>query len=224
MANWLKSTVDELSLSQLKIHLCILIVGLEERRQTLIQHQESLARVFSVLNIEPWSREETAEFYQTTFASAGTRIATTDLEFLVNYTGGLPIFVHGLVDSVWRMAKTLEIDKDAVIRGVADATEIVEQKFLDQQVFNAIRSEKYRSILKKVMSGGPIDRFRRSEVTKYLTKEEIKVFDNFLQRMKKLGALTQDPTVRGGYQFPNRLYSLYFSFYSHKTSSQSHDN
>lgn len=54
----------------------------------------------------------------------------------------------------------------------------------------------------------PIDRFRRSDVTKDLTEEEIKFFDNFLQRMKKLGVLTQDPTVRGGYQFPNRLYSL----------------
>lgn len=64
------------------------------------------------------------------------------------------------------------------------------------------------------MGDGPVDRFRRSEVTKNLTEEEIKVFDNFLQRMKKLGALTQDPAVRGGYQFPNRLYSLYFFFYS----------
>ena len=224
VAHWLKSTVDELSLSQPETRLCVLIVGLEERRQALIQHQESLARVFGMLNIEPWSREETGEFYKTTFASAGARIATQDLEILVHFTGGLPVFAHELGDSTWRLAKTLEIDKDAVIRGIANATEIIGRKFLDQQVFNAIRSEKYRSILKKMMGDGPIDRFRRSEVTKNLTQEEIKVFDNFLQRMKKLGALTQDPTFRGGYQFPNRLYSLYFSFYSHKISTQDHND
>ena len=224
IAQWLKSTVDELSISQPEVRLCILIVGLEERRQALIQHQESLARVFSILNIEAWSRDETREFYRKTFASAGARISAKDLELLVECTGGLPVFAHELGDSTWRMAKTLEIDKDAVIGGILDATEIIGRKLLDQQVFDAIRSEKYRSILKKMMSHGPVDRFRRSEVAKDLTKEETRVFDNFLQRMKKLGALTQDPTIRGGYQFPNRLYSLYFSFYSHKISSRNHNS
>ncbi|MXW12170.1 MAG: ATP-binding protein [Synechococcus sp. SB0662_bin_45] len=224
VAHWIKSTIDELSISQPEVRLCVLIVGLEERRQALIQHQESLARVFSMLNMEAWSRDETREFYTKTFASAGARISTKDLESLVEYTGGLPVFAHELGDSAWRMAKTLEIDKNAVIGGIVDATEIIGRKLLDQQVFDAIRSEKYRSILKKMMRHGPVDHFRRSEVAKDLTKEEIKVFDNFLQRMRKLGALTQDPTIRGGYQFPNRLYSLYFSFYSHKISSQNHNS
>ena len=225
VAHWLKSTVDELSISQSETRLCILIIGLEERRQALIQHQESLARVFSVVSIDAWSKDETREFYKKTFASAGARISTRNLESLVDYTGGLPVFAHELGDSVWRMAKTLEIDKHAVINGITDAAEIIGRKFLDQQVFYAIRSEKYRSILKKVMSDGPIDRFRRSDIVKNLTAEEIKVFDNFLQRMKKLGALMQDPAVRGGYQFPNRLYSLYFAFVcSYKSSDQKDDD
>lgn len=96
VAHWLKSTVDELSISQPETRLCILIVGLEERRQALIQHQESLARVFSVLNMDAWSREETCEFYKKTFTSAGARISTENLEFLVDYTGGLPVFAHEL--------------------------------------------------------------------------------------------------------------------------------
>jgi len=41
------------------------------------------------------------------------------------------------------MTKTLKIDKDAVIDGILDVTEIIGRKLLDQQVFNAIRSEKY---------------------------------------------------------------------------------
>lgn len=224
VANWLKSTVDELSISQADIHLCILIVGLEERRQALIQQQQSLARIFSPFNIDAWSREETCEFYKKTFDSAGARISTRSLDLLVDYTGGLPVFAHELGDSVWRMAKTLEIDRDAVIEGVIDATEIIGRKFLDQQVFNAIRSEKYHSILMKMMEkvirNKSIDRFRRSDVTKDLTEEETKVFDNFLQRMKKLGALIQDSSVRGGYQFPNQLYALYFVLYSSRKVQQ----
>ena len=36
------------------------------------------------------------------------------------------------------------------------------------------------------------------------------MLDNFLRRMKKLGAIEADPEVKGGYRFPNRLYGLYF--------------
>ena len=223
VANWLKSTVDALSLSQPETSLCILIVGLEERRQALIQNQKSLARVFSVLNIDAWSKEETREFYRKTFQSAGAHISTENLEVLVSYTGGLPVFAHELGDAVWRMAKTSEIDEYAVIHGIANATEIIGRKFLDQQIFHAIRSEKYRSILTKMMRDGPIDHFRRSDIIQNLTKEEIRVFDNFLQRMKKLGALIQDPSIRGGYQFPNQLYSLYFFFYSGKILGQNNE-
>jgi len=67
-------------------------------------------------------------------------------------------------------------------------------------------------MLKKMMGHGPVDHFRRSELTRNLTKEEIRVFDNFLQRMKKPGILTQGPVIHGGYQFPNSLYSLYILF------------
>ena len=74
-----------------------------------------------------------------------------------------------------------------------------------------------------MVRGGPVHHFRRSDVVKDLTKGEIKVFDNFLQRMKKLGALIQDPDVRGGYRFPNRLYSLYFSFYPYPSSDSGQD-
>ena len=34
--------------------------------------------------------------------------------------------------------------------------------------------------------------------------------DNFLRRMKRLGALETDPEIQGGYRFPNLLHTLYF--------------
>jgi hypothetical protein len=41
--------------------------------------------------------------------------------------------------------------------------------------------------------------------------------DNFLQRMKHLGALTTDPEARGGYRFQNHLHALYFWMESQRT-------
>ena len=46
-AHWLKSIVDEVATATENTRLCILVVGLEEGRQELIQSQPSLARVCS---------------------------------------------------------------------------------------------------------------------------------------------------------------------------------
>ena len=219
VAHWLKSTVDELSMAEPETCLCLLVVGLEERRRNLIENQESLARVFNLFRIEAWSTEETREFYQKTFQSAGATIGDKGLDALVDFAGGLPVLAHELGNSVWRMAKNKNIDEQAVVSGIIDAAEIVGRKLLEPKIFNAIRSKKYRSILRKITSQRLISRFDRSEITRNLTKEEIKVLDNFLQRMRKLGALTQDPEVRGGYLFPKRLYSLYFSISSYQSQN-----
>ena len=53
-------------------------------------------------------------------------------------------------------------------------------------------------------------RFRRSEVLDRLPGQDRRALDNFLRRMKHLGAIEADPEIRGGYRFPNRLHALYF--------------
>ena len=208
-ANWLKSTVDEIATSGRRVPLCVLVVGLEERRQELVAKQPSLARVFDLIDIVPWSDDEVMEFYRNSFGSVNATVEDTDLHQLVRFTGGLPVLAHEIGDAVWRTARRKRIDSRAVVEGISTAAEVIGRKLLEPQVFSAIRSERYRSILRK-MSDEPRMDFRRSELVKRLTSEESKVMDNFLQRMKRLGALQTDPEVKGGYRFPNRLNALYF--------------
>ena len=208
-ANWLKSTVDEIATSGRKVPLCVLVVGLEERRQELVAKQPSLARVFELIDIVPWSNDEVMEFYRNSFGSVNATVEDTDLRRLVRFTGGLPVLAHEIGDAVWRTARRQRIDSRAVVEGISTAAEVIGRKLLEPQVFSAIRSDRYRSILRK-MSDEPRMDFRRSELVKRLTSEESKVMDNFLQRMKRLGALQTDPEIKGGYRFPNRLHALYF--------------
>ena len=217
-ANWLKSTVDEISTSQQKMPLCILVVGLEERRQELVSRQPSLARVFEVINIAPWSDDEAMDFYRNSFDSVGAKIAATDLRQLVQFTGGVPILAHEIGDAVWQTARGLEIDSREVRQGILTAAELIGWKLVQPQVFRAICSERYRSILRK-RSGALRMRFRRSELMERLSDNERKVMDNFLRRMKRLGALETDPEVKGGYRFPNLLNTLYFWMESRRTSA-----
>ena len=218
-ANWLKSIVDEIATARQQIPLCVLFVGLEERRRELVRNQPSLARVFELIDITPWSDDEVGEFYKRAFESAGATISDDDLNVLASFTGGLPVLAHELGDAVWRTAQSLHISGDDIAKGVVLAAEVIGRKLLEPQIFQAIRSERYRSILRKVAST-PRMWFQRAELMSYLTEAEKRVMENFLRRMRELGALETDPEVRGGYRFPNILHALYFSLEAARAGSK----
>ena len=209
-AHWLKSLVDEVATSQEETRLCILLVGLEERRQELIRNQPSLARVFDLVDIAPWADDEVKQFYRDSFAAGNAVVPVSDLRSLTRYTGGLPVLAHEIGDAVWHVARAQTIEHQEVVRGVVRAAEIIGRKLLEPQIFRAIQSDRYRSILRKMADEPSRMRFHRGELAARLTQEERRVLDNFLRRMRRLGAIQTDPEVRGGYRFPNRLHALYY--------------
>jgi len=209
-ANWMKSTVDEIATSQEPLRLCVLVVGLEDRRQELVDRQPSLARVFELIEIKPWSDYESREFYRRSFEEAAATVGEQDMQTLVRFTGGLPVLAHEIGDAVWRAAPTPRIESDHIRSGIINAAEVIGRKLLEPQVFSAIRSDRYRSILRK-MADRPMEVcFQRAALAERLTEAEKKVLDNFLHRMKELAVLQTDRDVRGGYRFPNHLHALYF--------------
>lgn len=219
-ANWLKSMVDEIATSQHGMRLCILIVGLEDRRQELVSRQPSLARVFELIDITPWSDDEVRQFYQGCFESAHATVTNEGVNTLIRFTGGLPVLAHEIGDAAWRVAQKPEITSDEVWKGVLIAAEVIGRKLLEPQIFSAIGSERYRSILRK-MADRPLEmRFQRSELEVRLTGAETKVMDNFLRKMKKLGVLTSDSEMQGGYRFQNHLHALYFWLESQRTKRE----
>ena len=214
-ANWLKSTVDEIATSGGELRLCILVVGLEERRRELVENQPSLARVFELIDIAPWSDDEVRQFYSASFGARGAEVSEEGLEMLVRSTGGLPVLAHEIGDAVWRTAKGPDIANSDILPGIFMAADVIGRKLLDPQVFSAIRSERYHSIFGK-MADLPGTRFLRAQLREFLTDEEAKSLDNFLRRMTALGALERDPETRGAYRFPNLLHALYFSMESQR--------
>ena len=209
-AHWLKSLVDEVATSHEETRLCILLVGLEERRRELIHNQPSLARVFDLVDVAPWSDDEVEQFFGDSFASESAVLSAASLRYLVRYTGGLPVLAHEIGDAVWHTARALTIGQDEIVTGVVRAAEIIGRKLLEPQIFRAIQSDCYRAILRKMADEPSRMGFHRAELAARLTPEERRVLDNFLRRMRTLGALHTDPEVRGGYRFPNRLHALYY--------------
>lgn len=209
-AHWLKSIVDEVATATENTRLCILVVGLEERRQELIENQPSLARVFDLIDISPWSDDEARQFYQRSFAAANVTVTPEGLNLLVRFTGGLPVLAHEIGDAVWSTAGSPAIAEHEIKEGVIRAAGIVGRKLLKPQILQAIESDRYRAILRKMTDSPQRMRFQRGKLAARLAEDERQVLNNFLRRMRALGALEFDPAIRGGYRFPNRLHALYF--------------
>jgi RNAse (barnase) inhibitor barstar len=211
-ANWLKSLVDEIATSVQPLPLCLVLVGLEERRQELIQLQPSLARIFNLIEIKAWSKEETETFFREAFSKVGITVDDDALEqWLIRFAGGLPVLAHEVGDAAFDADSDGRIDKSDALKGVLDAAEVVGRKHLQPQIMAAIRSARYRSILRK-LAKEPLElNFHRREVLEILSGDEIRVFDNFVRRMVQLGVVKRDQERgRGAYSFANLLYHTYF--------------
>lgn len=210
-ANWLKSTIDGISTSSKQLPLCLLLVGYEERRQSLIRLQPSLARVFDLIEINTWSFEETSEFFKNAFKQAGVLFGDDAIGRMSKYAGGLPVLAHEIGDAVYNIDEDNYISIDDTMRGLLQAADIVGRKHLEPQVLNAIQSRHYRTILKKVGTEPFEFHFQRGKVRASLGKLEERVFDNFLRKMSKLGVITREPEKGSGYyRFSNLLHYLYF--------------
>ena len=209
-ANWLKSLVDELAIARRDVPLCIVVAGLEERRRELIANQPSLARVFELIDIAPWSEDETISFFLRSFESEQIELEEADARFMATFSGGLPVLAQQIGEAVWREATAPTVSRTAATAGIFSAAEIIGRKLIEPQVFAAIRSERYRSMLRTLADRFPAMEFDRSELRGRLADAEKGVLDNFLRRMRKLGVIEVDADSRGHYRFVNRLHALYF--------------
>lgn len=209
-ANWLKSLVDEIATADQPLPLLLVLVGLPDRRTQLLQSQPSLARVFDPIEIKKLSRGETDEFYRQSFLKVGIRIEDESLNTLWKYSGGYPVLAHEIGDAVFKIDTDNVIDDHDALQGVLRAADVIGQKYIEPQVYDAIRSQKYRSILRKLANNPFESQFKRKDAVANLKSEEAKVFDNFLRRMKELGVLMEDKDAdRGGYKFTSDLQYLF---------------
>ncbi len=210
-ANWLKSLVDEIATDSQPLPLFLLLVGLEERRQSLIDLQPSLSRIFDVIEIQVWSSDETSQFFKKTFTQAEVVVEQEALDVLTEFAGGLPVLAHEIGDATFNIDTDNKIDLDDAFEGVMAAAEIVGRKYLEPQVYKALRSERYRSILRKIANKPFNIKFKRSDLFVRLSDNEKKVLDNFFRRMRSLDVIRPDPEGgRGVYRFVNHLHYLYF--------------
>lgn len=209
-ANWLKSLIDELATSFAGTRLCLLLVGLEARRQSLIERQPSLARVFDLIHLSAWGGDEAAEFFRQAFDTVGITVEDAALAHLVQWAEGFPVLAHEIGDATFHHTSGGVVTLRDAQEGVREAAEVVGRKHLEPRLFAAIRSEKYRSIFHKLVSSLDLGiSFTRAEALQVLNTGEAAVLDNFLRRMLAMDVLAREDE-RGRYRFLVPLHFLNF--------------
>jgi hypothetical protein len=207
-AHFIKALVDDNALSPSPLPLLLMLCGTPERRRQMIECHQPVERMFDVVTVEPLSPEETSTFFHTAFESVGIRVEPEAMTTLVHLSAGFPKIMHLLGDNAFWTDNDGVISAEDAADALVNAAEDVGRKYVDQQVYRALRSKDYQSILKKIAHKGIASSFTKREIEKGLTETEKKKLNNFLQRMKKLNVL-RSGDASGEYVFNMRMVQLY---------------
>lgn len=212
-ARWYKSVVDTVAIKKLPI--LVMLIGTPEKWDQLARMEQSLMRIFRIIKIERLNDEEVKTFFEKSFSSVGIKVNKDALTEMTKFSSGLPILMHEIGDAVFWLDQddniSLRDAKDGILRAAIN----IGSKYLDPRVYRAIRSEAYKSILRKLGEELNKIEFSRSQLSDKLNQQEKRVFDNFLRKMKQLGVIESDPDKqRGCYKFTNYIYPVYISLES----------
>ncbi|MDP9223114.1 MAG: hypothetical protein M3P18_04530, partial [Actinomycetota bacterium] len=206
---FLKGIVDKNALSDDPLPLLILVCGTDQHLQDMAAIYEPIARVFSpIIDIEALTDAEMATFFREAFSSVGMTVADDALDFMTEQSGGLPRFLHLVGDAAyWADTDNVVTLDDAMGASLRAADEI--GKYVNHQVYEALRSRDYKSILLKIGGRHPTKMtFRRRDVASGLSEQQRKKLDNFLQRMQRMGVIGKGEE-QGEYVFKTRLVRLF---------------
>ena len=207
-AHFIKSIIDENALNRKPLPLFLMLCGIEERREQLIQIHPPIERIFEVAEIQPMNNEETRAFFMKAFDSVSIQIDDKALTRISHYSSGYPKLMHLIGEAVFFQDENNVIDITDANNGVFEAAAEFGKRYLEKQVLHALQSEDYHSILKKIFKDRLCYSFYKSGVEQLLSATERKKFNNFLQRMKQLKVL-KSGSSRGEYIFINKLIPLY---------------
>lgn len=220
-ANWYKSMADYVATHFKSYPALIMVSGLPENRKQLANHQPSLLRVFRPIELDRLSDGEVENFFDKAFSQAGIEVDPDAMREMVGYSSGLPVMMQEIGDAVFWENHDNVVDLDDAGEGVINAAVNVGRKYLNPNVYNALRSERYQTIIRKLADDFIEEGFTRRQVAETLTLEERRVFDNFLRRLRDLGVIETDPQGgRGAYRYTNQIFPVYMMMESQARSSE----
>jgi len=209
-AHFIKGLVDGNALDREPIPLLLMLCGVEERRREMIRNHQPIDRVFDVVDIGKMTKAEMEEFFQKAFSSVRMEVEPRAMDLLTRYSAGFPKIMHLVGDAAFWLDTDGVVDLRDAVKAVTEAADEFGRRYVDQQVYAALKSEAYRSILGKIGSAALEGdaTIRRADISAELAPAERGKLDNFLRKMRQLKVL-RPGSVQGEYVFAVRMVALY---------------
>ena len=209
-ANWYKSLSDTIDFCHEEIPVAFTLVSYPNNFDKLTEQNPSFARIFHLIEIDHLENKDIKEFFQETFENNNIRIKDENsLNQMIYYSWGMPLIMQQIGDGVFWNVQDNEITEKIALNGILDAALDMGNKQIRQKL-SRVKSKYYESILLKLGQNKEVV-FKKSEIKKILDKNEERVFDDFLIRMKELNIIVPTNNKKmGEYTFENRLYFVYF--------------
>ena len=207
-AHFIKGLVDTNGGAAKPVPLLLMLCGIEECRREMIQQHQPVDRIFDVIEVGPMTPEEAAQFFRDAFQSVNIVCDQDAAHHMARFSAGFPKIMQLIGDAAFWSDDAGHITLGDAAHAVLSAAQEVGTKYFDQQVLRTLKSEDYRSILRKIASGNPNRMsFTKAELEEGLTESEKGKLNNFLQKMKKLNVIRSGD--RGEYLFNVRMVRLY---------------
>jgi hypothetical protein len=207
-SGWVKNLIDTNAVAQPPLPLLLMLCGTAERRADMIRVYPPVDRLFKPVLIDVMNDDEMSEFFQKAFKEAGIVVEAEALKIINYYSGGFPKIMHLVGETLFFLDKDGIITAEEARQGVERAAEEVGTKYVDAQVYAAVKSKDYHSILGKLAALTDQPEFDKTELAKTLNAQELRKLDNFLQKLKELHVLRPGAS-RGLWVFQLRLVHLY---------------
>ena len=152
--------------------------------------------------------QEVENFYHQSFGSARIHTDMDAIAIMVRFSGGIPRLVHLIGDVAFWRSNGQTVDRDTAVAAIFDAAENLGRKFVDPQVYRALRSQSYRRILSHLSGLISAESFTRAALLEAAGESDQQNVDNFLNRMRRLEVI-RSIDGRGTYEFRDSLTRLY---------------
>lgn len=208
-SHFIKGLVDQNAIAARPMPLLLMLCGVEEKRREMIATHPPVDRIFDVIEISSLGVKEVSDFFRKAFQQANITMTDDAVEIMARYSAGFPKIMHLIGDAAFWQDRDGVIDHQDAMEAVYMAADEVGKKYVDQQVYRALKSSDYHSILAKIAKMGPASMsFTKAQVARDLTADETRKFNNFVQKMKRLKVI-RSGEVKGEWVFNSRMERLY---------------
>jgi hypothetical protein len=210
-AMFLKSTVDQIALTKMREFPWVLaLVGVPERMDDMREAQPSVGRIFQPIELALMDQEAAKVFYERAYRSVDHTWDDAALDFMSRTVGGYPVMWHELGDAAFWYDDDQHISMRDALEAMVRAAENVGSKYLKRPLYDELRSDVYRGILRFLAErSARLDLGKHFTFTRSEALKQARNLDNFINKMRKLGVLRVVRGHRGEYEFTSFLFEFY---------------